>query len=129
MINSRKDPYKLSKLRFIVQIVFLALFIFLGIKALTGRVLGSPIPTVIFNLLLVASTIIFGRIWCGWVCPMGTVLYWARIKNPKILYPSIKSQKVKILIFLVILIPIIFGWFQPINELISFGLSLFDLIM
>jgi polyferredoxin len=32
-------------------------------------------------LVTVILTLVLGRVWCGWVCPMGTVLYWARFKG------------------------------------------------
>jgi polyferredoxin len=26
-------------------------------------------------------TLVLGRVWCGWVCPLGTILYWTRFKG------------------------------------------------
>jgi polyferredoxin len=81
MIRKRRDPFKLRRLRQIVQIVFLAAFAFLLVKAVFGRVLGSYVPLLVLTLFTLILTLVLGRVWCGWVCPMGTVLYWTRFKG------------------------------------------------
>ncbi len=81
MIKKRRDPYQLRRLRQIVQIVFLAIFTFLLVKALFGRILGSSVPLLIMTLTIGILTVVLGRVWCGWVCPLGTVIYWTRFKG------------------------------------------------
>ena len=81
MIRKRRDPFKLRRLRQIVQIVFLAAFAFLLVKAVFGRVLGSYVPLLVLTLFTLILTLVLGRVWCGWVCPMGTVLTWTRFKG------------------------------------------------
>jgi len=81
MIKKRRDPYKLRQLRQIVQIVFLVVFTFLLVKALFGRVLGSWVPLLAMTLTTAILTLVLGRVWCGWVCPLGTILYWTRFKG------------------------------------------------
>ena len=81
MIKKRRDPSKLRRLRQIVQIVFLLVFAFLLVKALFGRVPGSWVPLLIMTLTTAILTLVLGRVWCGWVCPLGTVLYWTRFKG------------------------------------------------
>ena len=81
MIKRRRDPYKLQRLRQVVQVVFFLVFTFLLVRALFGRVLGSGVPLLIVSLATLILTLVLGRVWCGWVCPMGTVLYWARFKG------------------------------------------------
>jgi len=39
------------------------------------------IPMVIGGVLLLVLTLIFGRFWCGWLCPMGTILDWTRLRR------------------------------------------------
>ena len=81
MIKRRRDPYKLRRIRQIVQIVFLLVFVVLLVKALFGQVLGSWIPLLILTLVTIGLTLVLGRVWCGWVCPMGTILYWIRFEG------------------------------------------------
>ncbi|MBK6429816.1 MAG: 4Fe-4S binding protein [Anaerolineae bacterium] len=71
MIKKRRDPSKLRRLRQIVQIVFLLVFAFLLVKALFGRVPGSWVPLLIMTLTTAILTLVLGRVWCGWVCPLG----------------------------------------------------------
>jgi polyferredoxin len=84
------------RLRQIVQYLFLALFLYLFILTVKDR--GSPLPVDLFYrldplaalsvslagrtistkllwaLITLAATLILGRVWCGWVCPLGTLL-------------------------------------------------------
>ncbi|MGD8997886.1 MAG: 4Fe-4S binding protein [Anaerolineae bacterium] len=78
MAKKRRDPYKLRRLRQVVQIVFLVGFTFLLVKALFGRVPGSRIPLLVLTLATAVLTLVLGRVWCGWACPLGTILYWTR---------------------------------------------------
>jgi len=34
-------------------------------------------------LATVALTIALGRVWCGWICPLGTLLEWAQFKKAR----------------------------------------------
>ncbi len=81
MMRKRRDPYKLRRLRQVVQIAFLVVSVFLLAKALFGGVLGSWVPLLILTLTTAILTLALGRVFCGWACPMGTVLYWARFKG------------------------------------------------
>jgi len=86
----------LRRVRQLIQFLLLALFLYLVYK--TTRDGGPPIPvnlfsrfdplialtsmlasrSVILNLapaiITVLATLALGRFWCGWVCPLGTVL-------------------------------------------------------
>lgn len=81
MAKKRRDPYMLRRFRQIVQIVFLGIFVFLLVKALLGRTLGSWTPLLIMTLTTTILTLVLGRVWCGWACPLGTILYWVRFKG------------------------------------------------
>jgi MauM/NapG family ferredoxin protein len=91
-----------ARLRRVTQILFLALFIWLFLKAaydgqnhlawpvdlffrfdplvLVAHLLAfSPLVAGLFwALVMVALTFILGRFFCGWVCPLGTTLDGAR---------------------------------------------------
>jgi polyferredoxin len=84
------------RLRQIVQYLFLALFLYLFVitvkdrwsplpvdlfyrldplAAISASLAGRAIPTkLLWALITLVATLILGRVWCGWVCPMGTVL-------------------------------------------------------
>jgi polyferredoxin len=62
-------------------------------------------------LLLVGLTLVFGRAWCGWLCPLGTILdlfdlkKWRGKRNP----PPEAWRGVKNFLLLVILVAAILG--------------------
>ena len=85
-----------------VQITFLALFVYLLFAALQRRA-AFPYadlffrfdPLAAFSTMLAArqwiahlglavvtvvSALVLGRVWCGWVCPLGTLLGWFRFR-------------------------------------------------
>lgn len=39
-------------------------------------------PRLALALITVVLTLLAGRVWCGWVCPLGTLLEWVRIAPP-----------------------------------------------
>lgn len=47
-----------------------------GLMAMVGG--REFIPVMAFGLITLASALFIGRAWCGWVCPMGTVLDWTK---------------------------------------------------
>lgn len=91
------------RVRIAVQVFALLLFIYLLFAALQRRVVfdladlffrldplaafGSMvaarawIPRIALALVTVALTIVVGRVWCGWICPLGTLLDVVRFPN------------------------------------------------
>lgn len=102
---------RLHQLRQIVQIFTLILFLYLLVgtrKEITTilphdlffrldpllgitSILASRvfIVSMILGVFTIALTLIAGRVWCGWLCPLGTILDWTPIF-------SIKSSKMRI---------------------------------
>lgn len=74
--------------RNIVQLIFLLIFVFLAFK---GK---AQLWIVIFGLSLLVS-LIWGRFYCGWICPINTVL---RIK--KWIYTKLNIEEISTLTFI-----------------------------
>jgi polyferredoxin len=121
MIRKRRDPSKLRRLRQIVQLVFLAAFAFLLVKAVFGRVLGSYVPLLVLTLFTLILTLVLGRVWCGWVCPMGTVLYWTRFKGAIERGERLSGRwwAVKYVLLVLILAAVLLGLVPPVLDWMS----------
>jgi len=66
-------PLKLDPLVMIAQVLA-------SRTLLTGSLLA---------LITIILTLLFGRIWCGWFCPVGTLLEWFPIRSWKKKEPKI----------------------------------------
>jgi ferredoxin len=40
------------------------------------------LPWTLLCLITLASALIFGRAWCGWICPLGTLFDWLPARRP-----------------------------------------------
>jgi MauM/NapG family ferredoxin protein len=70
--------------RFVPRVPSDAFFRFDPLVALGGMLAGRQwLPHLGLALATVAATILLGRVWCGWVCPMGTVLEYVRFKGAR----------------------------------------------
>jgi polyferredoxin len=121
------------RIRQVVQIFFFALFVYLLFAGLQHQEVNplanlffrlNPLsalaamlasrrwlPDLAWALIIVALTIIVGRVWCGWICPTGTLLEWisfrqARLNAYKI---SPRLRLVKYLSLVIILAAALFG--------------------
>lgn len=123
-------PQIWRRLRQISQILALLLFLYLFVYAtfldpqrawadlfyrldplvaLTASLAGRAwIPDLSLALLTVLTTLVFGRVWCGWFCPFGTLLEWftprrvQRQSRRKAPAPAWRSVKYVLLIILVV---------------------------
>lgn len=128
-------PASWQRLRQITQVLALGLFIFLFIQsaylgqssllsgvfyrldplvAVTAMLAGRLIiPALVLAIGTVIFTLVFGRIWCGWFCPLGTILEWTSLHKKKIAVrksePSSFWRKIKFLLLLVILVLAVLG--------------------
>ena len=130
------------RLRQLVQYLALALFLYLFV--LMTREGRLPIPVNFFSLLdpllalssmvaarrvilgfapaiiVVLATLAFGRVWCGWICPLGTILHlFGRVKTS---IPE-KFRQIKYFLLFVILFAALFGnltliFLDPITVLV-----------
>jgi MauM/NapG family ferredoxin protein len=77
---------------------------------LAGRVW---IPRLALALVTLGLTLVFGRVWCGWLCPLGTLLDWVRFRETRFLgktgFLAPRWRMVKNFVLLVILAAALFG--------------------
>jgi polyferredoxin len=121
------------RLRIASQIAFLLLFLFLFwviqrsathliltslffyLDPLAVAIIAIATRTVIlaFGLALISVvfTLIFGRAWCGWICPLGTVLGWVKPgKKRKLQHTASEGlRKIKYVLLLVVLVASVLG--------------------
>lgn len=78
-------------------------------SALAGRTL---IPAMGLGLVTLALTVALGRAWCGWICPLGTLLDWmpSRKANLSELDPGPRWRRVKYTLLFAILVMALLGW-------------------
>lgn len=118
---------RITTARWLVQIAFLLLFLFLFIQTESkgDDTLGYPVrlfldfdPLVLLSTLLssrglvpgfllslsaVVATVFLGRVFCGWICPLGTIHNIAGIaagRRKPVLPPGARKWKYWILFFL-----------------------------
>jgi polyferredoxin len=48
-----------------------------GLAGMTGA--RAWLPRLGWGLLTLALTLLLGRVWCGWICPLGTLLDWFQL--------------------------------------------------
>jgi len=72
---------------------------------IAGRALKAGF---LYAILNIAAAIVFGRVWCGWMCPFGSVLEWLS-PNQQTSKVSDQWRTVKFLLFIVIITAAVFG--------------------
>ena len=90
-----KTLLRLTNIRIISQVVFLGLFLFAVWASWTTRIQGYPVSRFLeidllvalstalstghiyrflgWSILLLLLTVLFGRVFCNWMCPLGTL--------------------------------------------------------
>lgn len=109
-----------------------ALFRLSPLDALVARcVRGEWLPVFLPALMLAGLTLLFGRFFCGWVCPTGTLLdIGARVVGAPPRAPSTPRKRWKYLVLLGIVVASVCGaspgWaFDPAGVFYRFLLALF----
>ncbi len=68
------------------------------------------IPRMALAIVTLALTLLLGRVWCGWICPLGTLLGWVRLRPiSNLRSPSPRWRSVKYILLLLILTMALFG--------------------
>jgi len=125
------------RVRQAVQILAFALYVYLLFAALQRRAafpladlffrldplaaLGAMVasrtwlPRLLLALVTLGLTLALGRVWCGWLCPLGTLLEWARFPETRFwgktgfLILSSRWRTVKNFLLILILAAALFG--------------------
>jgi MauM/NapG family ferredoxin protein len=129
----KRRPVIWRRLRQITQILAVMLFLYIFVLApylrpehawaelfyrldplvaLTTTLAGRAwVPGFGLALITVGVTLVFGRVWCGWFCPLGTVLGWLspRRRSRRRRGPDERWRSAKYLILLVILVAALLG--------------------
>ena len=108
------------------------------LAALTTFLTAHSIPAMmLWSLVVVAITVLFGRFFCAWVCPMGTLNHISSFVPGRKKAANIKRngydkrQRLKYYLVVVVLIAAVFGlqltgYLDPFSVLIrSFGLAVY----
>ena len=72
---------------------------------LAGRVIKAGL---LYSLITLAATVLFGRVWCGWICPFGSLLEWFSPRSVKGKV-SERWRVVKFLLFFFLIFAAILG--------------------
>jgi len=139
-----------KRARQVVQYAALLLFLALTISTLWGRLQPVPINlfsrlnplqavaamigarVLIFNywpvLLTVVVTLLVGRVWCSWLCPLGAILELFGWRGRRFRWQGLRKLKYVILFTIIVLAvfgSLAFMYFEPITILIRGLTSIF----
>ena len=113
---------QLAALAFYVYLLFGALHtraafpladLFFRLDPLTG--LASTlaarawIPRIGLALITLIVTLLIGRVWCGWLCPLGTLLEWVRFPRAVVRRVSPRWRSAKYVMLLTTLVAALLG--------------------
>ncbi len=92
------------------------------LQALTASTAARQVMLNYFPALLtVAATLVFGRVWCGWICPLGAILELFGPKGTRKMRPWFRQIKYFLLIAIIIMAlfgSLAFMVFDPITILV-----------
>ena len=104
----------LVKIRRISQAVFFMIFPLILMKIFPNQLIITLLPAII------TLTLLSGRSWCGWICPLGSILYYTRIQNKKRSYKIPEQlRSIKYILLLIIAGLCLLGYFGLTMSLVS----------
>jgi MauM/NapG family ferredoxin protein len=116
-------------IRRVVQILFLLFFLYLLLRTVYPADSTIPVDFILrldplgaiatmlasrtliakftYSIILVAMTLLLGRFFCGWLCPLGTTIdiadriFFKRFKRPKVKNPQLRRTKYYLLLLFI----------------------------
>jgi polyferredoxin/Pyruvate/2-oxoacid:ferredoxin oxidoreductase delta subunit len=71
----------------------------------------------------VVTALVVGRVWCGWICPLGTLLEWARFRSARRLERHV-PERLRVLKYLVLGVLVVMAAFGSLTFLVVDPISL-----
>ncbi len=148
-----KSPWlsweRLLLVRKLVQLAFFSFFIYLVFAGMSGHssvladffFLINPLSALTaglasrtwihgmeWALVTVGVTLAIGRVWCGWICPLGTLLEWTRFRGASRRSRRL-SQKLRIVKYFLLAIILAMALFAGLSLLIFEPVSIITRFM
>ncbi len=77
--------------------------------AATAMLAGRAVKAgLLYSLITLAAALIFGRVWCGWICPFGSLLEWLSPRQTISKVPD-KWRAAKFLLFIALIFAALLG--------------------
>jgi len=77
--------------------------------AATAMLAGRAVKAgLLYSLITLAASVLFGRVWCGWICPFGSLMEWFSPRSTNVKVPE-RWRVVKFLLFFFLIFAAILG--------------------